>query len=185
MLGHYRLVTVADERGGPRRAEDAVVGPWRDQLEAVAVELEALDRILEKVGFEADYVHADIGWDFWCKEGDALPPRTVELLKNVDAALFGAITSKPVKAAAAELAPALQDKGLSYRSPIVRMRQLFDLYVCLRPCKAYTGSPLNYREGVDLVVTGVQRKARDVVSPGRDRGFETARPRPPARSRAA
>jgi 3-isopropylmalate dehydrogenase len=32
------------------------------------------------------------------------------------------------------------------------MRQLFDLYVCLRPCKAYPGNPLNYREGIDLVV---------------------------------
>jgi 3-isopropylmalate dehydrogenase len=32
------------------------------------------------------------------------------------------------------------------------MRQLFDLYVCLRPCKAYPGNPLNYKEGIDLVV---------------------------------
>ena len=32
------------------------------------------------------------------------------------------------------------------------MRQLFDLYVCLRPCKAYPKNPLNYREAIDLVV---------------------------------
>jgi isocitrate dehydrogenase (NAD+) len=32
------------------------------------------------------------------------------------------------------------------------MRQLFDLYVCLRPCKAYPGNPLNHREAIDLVV---------------------------------
>jgi 3-isopropylmalate dehydrogenase len=32
------------------------------------------------------------------------------------------------------------------------MRQLFDLYICLRPCKAYPGNPLNYRENIDLVV---------------------------------
>ncbi len=32
------------------------------------------------------------------------------------------------------------------------MRQLFDLYICLRPCKAYPGNPLNYKEGIDLVV---------------------------------
>ena len=43
-------------------------------------------------------------------------------------------------------------KGLQYRSPIVRMRQLFDLYICLRPCKAYPGNPLNYKEGLDLVI---------------------------------
>jgi 3-isopropylmalate dehydrogenase len=114
--------------------------------------MEAARHVLEALELEADYVHGDIGWEYWCEEGDALPPRTVELLQGVDAALFGAITSKPVKAAAAELSPALRGQGLTYRSPIVRMRQLFDLYVCLRPCRAYTGNPLNHREGIDLVV---------------------------------
>jgi isocitrate/isopropylmalate dehydrogenase len=32
------------------------------------------------------------------------------------------------------------------------MRQLLDLYICLRPAKAFPGNPLNYREGIDLVV---------------------------------
>lgn len=114
--------------------------------------LEAAKIVLDRIGLDAEYVPGDIGWEFWCSEGDALPQRTLDLLQHVDAALFGAITSKPVKAAAAELAPGLRAKGLSYRSPIVRMRQLFDLYVCLRPCKAYPGNALNYREGIDLVV---------------------------------
>lgn len=114
--------------------------------------MEAARIVLDKLEFDAEYVHGDIGWEFWCQEGDAFPARTVELLKNVDAALFGAITSKPVKAAEAELAPNLKGTGLVYRSPIVRMRQQFDLYVCLRPCKAYPGNPLNFKEGIDLVV---------------------------------
>jgi isocitrate/isopropylmalate dehydrogenase len=114
--------------------------------------MEAARLVLDSVELDAAYIRGDIGWDFWCKEGDAFPARTVELLKNVDAALFGAITSKPVKAAEAELAPELRGKGLTYRSPIVRMRQLFDLYVCLRPIKGYPGNPLNYKEGIDLVV---------------------------------
>ncbi len=114
--------------------------------------LEAARLVLHAVELDADYVPGDIGWEFWCKEGDALPPRTIDLLRHVDAALFGAITSKPVKAAEAELVPALQGTGLVYRSPIVRMRQLFDLYICLRPCKAYKGNPLNYKDNIDLVV---------------------------------
>ena len=114
--------------------------------------LEAAKIVLDKLKFEAEYVHGDIGWEFWCKEGDAFPQRTVDLLKSVDAAMFGAITSKPVKAAEAELVPELKGKGLVYRSPIVRMRQLFDLYTCLRPCHAYHGNPLNYKENIDLVV---------------------------------
>jgi isocitrate dehydrogenase len=59
---------------------------------------------------------------------------------------------KPVKAAEAELIPELQGQRLVYRSPIVRMRQLFDLYICQRPIKAYPGNPLNYKEGIDLMV---------------------------------
>jgi isocitrate/isopropylmalate dehydrogenase len=114
--------------------------------------LEAAKIVLDTLALDADYIHGDIGWEFWCKEGDAFPQRTIDLLKNVDAAMFGAITSKPVKAAEAELVPGLKGKGLVYRSPIVRMRQLFDLYICLRPCIAYPGNPLNYKEGINLVV---------------------------------
>ena len=114
--------------------------------------LDAAKIVLDKIGLDAEYIHGDIGWEFWCKEGEAFPERTVELLKNVDAALFGAITSKPVKEAAAELIPELQNQNLLYRSPIVRMRQLFDLYICLRPCKAYPGNPLNFKDTIDLVI---------------------------------
>jgi isocitrate/isopropylmalate dehydrogenase len=114
--------------------------------------MDAARTVLDAVGFEADYRPLDIGWEYWCREGDALPARTVEGLKNCDAALFGAITSKPKAEAEAELAPELKGKGLVYRSPIVRMRQLFDLYTNLRPCRSFPGNPLNYRDDLDLVV---------------------------------
>ncbi|MEW5979526.1 MAG: isocitrate/isopropylmalate dehydrogenase family protein [Acidobacteriota bacterium] len=114
--------------------------------------LEAARRVLDAVGFNASYLAGDIGWEFWRREGDPFPQRTIDLLHQVDAALFGAITSKPSAAADLELSSHLRNKGLSYRSPIVRMRQMFDLFQCLRPCKAYPGNPLNYREGIDLVV---------------------------------
>ncbi len=114
--------------------------------------LEAAKIVLDRLQFDAEYIHGDIGWEFWCKEGDALPRRTIDLLNQVDAAMFGAITSKPVRQAEEELAPGLKGKGLIYRSPIVRMRQLFDLYTCLRPCKAYPGNPLNYKDDIDIVV---------------------------------
>ena len=114
--------------------------------------LDAARIVLDRLDLDAEYIYGDIGWEFWCAEGDALPQRTMDLLKTVDAALFGAITSKPVKAADAELIPELRDKGFVYRSPIVRLRQIFDLYICQRPIKAYPGNPLNYKEGIDLMV---------------------------------
>ncbi len=101
-------------------------------------------RLLEAAGFEANYVHGDIGWEFWQKEGNALPQRTLDLLKEHKIGLFGAITSKPKDEAAAELDPSLRDKGYVYFSPIVGLRQHFNLDVCIRPCKAFKGNPLNF-----------------------------------------
>lgn len=121
--------------------------------DGIGVEVcEAARRVLDAVELEAEYLHGDIGWEIWRREGDALPDRTMELLRNTDCAFFGAITSKPGALAERELAPELQGKGLQYRSPIVRMRQMLDLYTCLRPCRALPGNPLNYREGIDIVV---------------------------------
>jgi len=116
--------------------------------------MEAARIVLDAVGFSdlAEYRHGDIGWEFWCKEGDALPQRTLDLLAETDACLFGAITSKPKDEAARELAPELQGKGYTYFSPIVRLRQELGLHTNLRPCKAYPGNPLNYKDDIDLVI---------------------------------
>jgi 3-isopropylmalate dehydrogenase len=101
-------------------------------------------RVLDAVGFDAEYVHADIGWDSWVNEGDPLPERTIDLLREHGLGLFGAITSKPKHEAAAELRPELRDQGLVYYSPIVSLRQTFDLDVCIRPCRSFQGNPLNF-----------------------------------------
>jgi isocitrate/isopropylmalate dehydrogenase len=74
------------------------------------------------------------------------------MLQTTDAALFGAITSKPKEEAAKELAPELQNGDYVYFSPIVRLRQHFNLHTNLRPCKAYPGNPLNLKEGIDVTV---------------------------------
>lgn len=101
-------------------------------------------RLLEAAGFKANYVHGDIGWEFWCKEGNALPQRTIDLLEEHKIGLFGAITSKPKDAAAKELDPSLADKGYVYFSPIVGLRQHFNLDICTRPCISFKGNPLNF-----------------------------------------
>jgi 3-isopropylmalate dehydrogenase len=101
-------------------------------------------RVLDASGFEAEYINGDIGWEFWKKEGDPLPQRTIDLIRKHKIALFGAITSKPDEEAKAELDPSLQGKGFLYSSPIVALRQKFNLDICVRPCKSYKGNPLNF-----------------------------------------
>ena len=120
-------------------------GIGRDVSEATRI-------VLDRLELDAEYIHGDIGWEFWRKEGNPLPQRTLDMMAETDCAFFGAITSKGKDVAQKELVPELQGKGYSYRSPIVHMRQLLDLYTCLRPCKGYPGNPLNYKDGIDLVV---------------------------------
>ena len=101
-------------------------------------------KALDAVGFEANYIHADIGWEFWCTEGNPLPQRTINLLKEHRIGLFGAITSKPKDQSLKELSPELQGQGHVYYSPIVGLRQHFNLDICIRPCQTFKGNPLNY-----------------------------------------
>jgi len=107
-------------------------------------------RVIDAAGFKADYIVGDIGWEFWKKEGNPLPDKTVKLLEEHKIGLFGAITSKPNDEAKNELSPELQDKGFVYSSPIVGLRQHFNLDICIRPCRTYKGNPLNFiRRGKD------------------------------------
>jgi len=114
------------------------------------VVLDETIRVLDAAGFKAEYVEGDIGWEFWKTEGEALPQRTIDLLEKHKVALFGAITSKPKDEAFDELADELKEKDLVYASPIVKLRQHFNLDICARPCKSYEGNPLNFiRRGAD------------------------------------
>ena len=109
-----------------------------------AIVLQEALRVLEAVGFDADYVHADIGWRCWTEEGQALPDKTVELLRRHRLGLLGAVTSKGKAEAEAELPPTLRGTGRPYFSPILGLRQTFDLDVCVRPCRSFPGNPLNF-----------------------------------------
>lgn len=124
--------------------------------------MEATRIVLDAMKLDAEYVHCDIGWEFWCKEGNPLPERSVKVLQSTTCGLFGAITSKPQDEAKEELAPELKSKGLVYFSPIVKLRQMFNLHTNMRPCKSYEGNPLNYRgtrlnnpEGKDVMIDQV------------------------------
>jgi 3-isopropylmalate dehydrogenase len=101
-------------------------------------------RLLDAAGFKAEYIWGDIGWDFWCKEGNPLPDRTIKLIEEYKVALFGAITSKPKEDSEKELVPQLKGKGLVYFSPIVTLRQKFNLDICIRPCITFKNNPLNF-----------------------------------------
>jgi homoisocitrate dehydrogenase len=96
-------------------------------------------------------VQADAGWDCFIRTGSALPNATIDAIQSCGAALFGAVSS-----------PSRKVEG--YRSPIVQMRQRFDLYANLRPTRGLgaqrsdqTGNPsripdLRAAQPVDLLI---------------------------------
>ncbi len=122
--------------------------------DGIGIEVCAAARVvLDRLGLEADYVEGDIGWECWRTRG-----RRVSAAHRRPAQERGCRSVRGHHLQAGQSrgggvgVPSSRGKDLVYRSPIVRMRQLFDLYVCLRPCKAYPGNPINFKEGIDLVV---------------------------------
>jgi len=114
--------------------------------------MDAAEIVLQSIPLDAEYVYGDIGWEFWKKEGNPLPDRTLAMLKQTDACLLGAITSKPKDEAENELNPELKGKGFNYYSPVVKLRQELNLHTNIRPCKSYKGNPLNFKDEIDIVV---------------------------------
>ena len=76
----------------------------------------------------------------------------IDQLKKTDVCFLGAIKAKPKEEAQMELASELQGKSFVYTSPFARLRQEFNLRTNLRPCKAFSGNPLTYRDDIDLEV---------------------------------
>lgn len=116
--------------------------------------MDAAIRVFDAAWFDAEYVHADIGRECRCKDGQPLPQRTVDLLAEHKIGLLWAVTSKPIDDAQAELGAHLQWQWLVYSSPIVWLRKHFDLDVSVRPCRSLPWNPLNFirrdaRGGVD------------------------------------
>lgn len=90
--------------------------------------------VLNALNIPVELSFGDIGWTFWQKEGNPIPERTWELIKQADATLLGATTSKPEREAVAELAGELKQTKLQYVSPIIQLRQQLDLFANVRPC---------------------------------------------------
>src|ERR671931_488566 len=97
---------------------------------------EATRRVLEASGVEFEWDFQDAGEDVYEEEGNPLPERTLESIRRNGIAIKGPTTT-PV--------------GSGHRSINVALRKEFDLYACIRPCKAYEGVRTRFPE-TDLVI---------------------------------
>ena len=97
---------------------------------------EATRRCIDATGAKINWEIAEAGIDVMEREGTPLPEATVESVRKNGVALKAPITT-PV--------------GTGFRSINVHLRQSFDLYACLRPCKSYEGVRSRF-DDIDLVV---------------------------------
>ena len=97
---------------------------------------EATQRVLEATGVEFEWDFQDAGVDVYEEEGNPLPDRTLDSIRERGIAIKGPTTT-PV--------------GSGFRSINVALRKEFDLYSCIRPCKAYEGVRTRYPE-TDIVI---------------------------------
>jgi isocitrate dehydrogenase (NAD+) len=76
------------------------------------------------------------GVDIMAAAGTPLPQATIETVRKADATLKAPVTT-PI--------------GTGFRSVNVALRQMFELYACVRPCKSYVGVRSFYKD-IDLVL---------------------------------
>src|SRR5918995_1956901 len=97
---------------------------------------EATRRVLEATGVELTWDEQPAGEDVYREEGNPFPDRTLESIKRNGVGIKGPTTT-PV--------------GSGFRSVNVALRKEFDLYACIRPCKAYEGVRTRFPE-TDIVI---------------------------------
>lgn len=98
---------------------------------------------------QIQWVEILAGEKAFTQTGQWLPERTLELIRQHGLALKGPLTT-PV--------------GKGIRSLNVQLRQILDLYVCLRPVRYFSGvpSPMRHPEAVDMVI--FRENTEDVYS---------------------
>jgi len=100
---------------------------------------EAAKRCIDALGIGLAWDVVDAGSEVMEREGTPLPDRVMASVKKNTVALKAPITT-PL--------------GSGFRSVNVRLRQVLDLYACVRPCKYYRGvnSSMKNPESIDIVV---------------------------------
>jgi isocitrate dehydrogenase (NAD+) len=96
----------------------------------------ATRKVLEATGVQFNWDVQEAGIDVFEKEGSPLPDRVIDSLKRTKIGIKGPITT-PV--------------GTGFRSVNVTLRQTFDLFSCIRPCRTFPGVRTRF-DNIDLVI---------------------------------
>ncbi len=111
----------------------------------------AAAEVLAALGLGIEFAEARAGFEYFRQSGEAIPDATLASVEACGVALFGATSS-----------PSAKVDG--YRSPILALRQTFDLYANLRPVQSLPGK--FSRPNLDLLIV---RENTEGLYAGRER----------------
>ncbi len=114
--------------------------------------MDATLQVLDALDIQFNYKEAHAGEECFRRTGTTIPDETIQVAKNSDAALFGAVTSIR-----------------SQKSAIITLRKELDLYANLRPVKSYPGvrsifNDLDFiivRENTEGLYSGIEEETED------------------------
>jgi tartrate dehydrogenase/decarboxylase / D-malate dehydrogenase len=110
--------------------------------EVVEATVAVLDAVQQRGGFRLEYERFDWGMAHYDRHGRVAPDDFLATLRGFDAILLGAVGW-----------PARLPDHVTL-APLIRMRQTFDLYACVRPARTFAGvpNPLRDERPIDLIV---------------------------------
>jgi len=156
-------------------------------MEIMPPTLEVLEKVGKKFGAEFEFNEAKVGWAAYKESKSCLPVETLNLCKESDAILFGAVGHPE--------ADKLPHNERPERAALLSLRKEFDLYANLRPAIVFkalaNASPLKPEligEGFDVLIvreltSGIYFGQPKGLSEGE--GFDTLRYKKPEVERIA
>jgi tartrate dehydrogenase/decarboxylase/D-malate dehydrogenase len=146
-MKHYRIALYPGDGIGPEVLDEAV---------------RVLEAVRARFGFGLETVRFDWGGEYYFRHGRTAPEDFLATLRPFDAIFLGA------------LGDPLRIPDHVTLDPLMRMRQGFDQYACVRPCRLFKGvaSRLADPGPVDLVVVRENSEGEYAICGGRLRQGE-------------
>lgn len=114
-------------------------------------------KVIKALDLDLRFIELDAGYDCWNRRGDNLPAETVSAMQECKAALVGPFTT-PVD-------------ERHYKSTVMRIRKMFDLFANVRPaksrpsidCIARNADFVIVRENTEGLYSGIEWRTRDLA----------------------
>jgi len=114
--------------------------------------MEVTLELLNVLDVSLNFIEAHAGCECYDRTGTTIPEETIQIARQADATLFGAVTTVP-----------------GQKSGILALRKALDLYANIRPVKSYPGVPSVYgdlnmviiRENTEGLYIGLEEYTED------------------------